>query len=227
MLLLTMFSSDYYFYIGNEIKTLWSDKGLYYNPKYNIDRYPFISSGPNVNSSNPFPSDYREIALYGYDLGKHASFVPWVDNCISVFETSPDRIAVSYGFSGCYMAKYSIGKKCYISHIQSGFGDKKHLWNGFCYRNRGNLVIHALFRPTNISDYIYSYRNSQLRRGIMCTIAGVIMPDNRCYAVVVNVATHLPLYIAEVTNKYKFFIPNVDWLSEGREDFYGNIFTRI
>ena len=48
-----MFSSDYYFYIGNEIKTLWSDNGLYYNHKYNIDRYPFILSGPNVNSSNP------------------------------------------------------------------------------------------------------------------------------------------------------------------------------
>lgn len=227
MSLLTMFSSDYYFYIGNEIKTLWSDNGLYYNPKYNIDRYPFISSGPNVNSSNPFPSDSREIALYGYDLGKHASFVPWVDNKISVFETSPDRIAVSYGFSGCYMAKYSIGKKCYISHIQSGLGDQKHVWNGFCNRNRGNLVIHALFRPTNISDYIYSYRNSQLRRGIMCTIAGVIMPDNRCYAVVVNVETHRPLYITEVTNNYKFFIPNVDWVSEKRDDFDGNIFTRI
>ena len=34
MLLLTMFSSDYYFYIGNEIETLWSDKGLCYNPRY-------------------------------------------------------------------------------------------------------------------------------------------------------------------------------------------------
>ena len=29
-----MFSSDYYFYIGNEIETLWSDKGLCYNPRY-------------------------------------------------------------------------------------------------------------------------------------------------------------------------------------------------
>lgn len=226
MLLLTMFSSDYYFYIGNEIETLWSDNGLYYDPRYNKDRYPFILSGPNVNSSNPFPS-YSSVALYGYDIGKHASFVPWVDNKISVFETTSDKIAVSFGFSGCYMAKYSINDKCYISHIQSGLGDQKHVWNDFCNRNRGNLVIHALFRPTNISDYIYSYRNDQLRRGVWCTIAGVIMPDNRCYAVVVNVETHRSLYITEVTNNYKFFIPNVDWVSEKRDDFDGNIFTRI
>ena len=222
-----MFSSDYYFYIGNEIKTLWSAKGMHYNFKYPSDRYPFIPLVPNVNSSNPLLL-YRDVALCGYDLGKHASFVPWVDNKISVFETAPDKIAVSFGFSGCYMAKYSINDKCYISHIQSGLGDQKHVWNDFCNRNRSNnLVIHALFKPTSISDNIYSYRNSQLRRGVMCTIAGVIMPDNRCYAVVVNVATHLPLYITEVTNNYKFFIPNVDWVSEGCEDSYCNIFTRV
>lgn len=83
------------FYIGNEIETLWSDKGLCYNPRYYRDRYPFILSGPNVNSSNPFPS-YSSVALYGYDIGKHASFVPWVDNKISVFETTPDKIANKY-----------------------------------------------------------------------------------------------------------------------------------
>ncbi len=41
------------------------------------------------------------------------------------------------------------------------------------------------------------------------------------------VETHRPLYITEVTNNYKFFIPNVDWVSEKRDDFDGNIFTRI
>lgn len=221
-----MYASDYYMNVGNEIRNLWTNENFHYDSRYSRDRYPFIFKGPNVNASNPFPQ-YSSVALCGYDLGNNASFVPWIDNNISVYETSPDKIAVSYGFSGCYMAKYSINGKCYISHIQSGMGDQKYVWNNFCNRNRTKIVIHALFRPTNIDDHVYHYRNSQLKRGIMCTIAGVIMPDDSCYAVVVNVATHLPLYISEVTNKYKFFIPNEDWVSEGHDDFYGNIFTRV
>lgn len=221
-----MYSSDYYLYIGNEIRTLSYEKGVYYNSRYNRDKYPFIQLNQISTSSNPSPLN-SVFAFYGYDLGKHASFVPWVENNISIFETTPNKMAVSFGFSGCYMAKYSINGKCYISHIQSGLGDQKHVWNSFCNRNRSNLVIHALFKPTNLYDHIYSYRNSLLKRGIMCTIAGVIMPDDTCYAVIVNVVNHLPLYITEVTDKYKFLIHNVDWVSEGCDDFYGNIFSRV
>ena len=221
-----MYASDYFLYIGSEIKTLWNSAGLYYDYRYSNERYPFIPMRPNVTSSNPF-SRYSSIALYGYNIGEHASFVPWIDNNISVFETSPDKIAVSYGFSGCYMAKYSINGRCYISHIQSGLGDQKHVWNDFCNRNRQSLVIHALFRPTDIHDAIYRYKESQLRRGIDCTIAGIIMPDNSCYAVIVNVATHMPIYITEVAKTYKFFIYNINWTSQEDEDFSGNIFTGI
>ena len=61
MLLLTMFSSDYYFYIGNEIKTLWSDNELYYNPKYNIDR------GKMENDLAAFKAQCHAIIANRYD----------------------------------------------------------------------------------------------------------------------------------------------------------------
>ena len=58
-----MFSSDYYFYIGSEIKTLWSDNGLYYNPRYNKDRYPFILSGPIIENTEPILAKITAIIM--------------------------------------------------------------------------------------------------------------------------------------------------------------------
>lgn len=203
-----MNKAEYYLRIGNEIRKIWGWNQFIYPENRSTDRYPFFN-GTTIRNAIPFNSNHLDsFSFYGCNLGENAAFVPWIDNKISVYNTFPNRIAVSFGFSGCYMVKYFFQERCYISHIQSGMGDCKHIWNDLCIQNRGKIKIHALFRPTDNNDFISAYKSSLLNDDIKCTIAGVIMPDNKCFAVLVNVRTHMPIYINEITRKIPFLITN-------------------
>lgn len=202
-----MYPYEYYLQIGNKIRHIQNINRFVYDDRLPDARYPFFSF-PTLRKGIPFNTNSPAFSFYGCNVGENAVFAPWIDNHISAFNTFTNRIAVSYGFSGCYMAKYSLEGRCYISHIQSGAGDCKVYWNNLCLQNRSTIKIHALFRPTNNRDSIHYYKQSQLQRNIRCTIAGVITPDNRCFAVLVNVKTHLPIYIEEITQKISFLIQN-------------------
>lgn len=201
-----MYPYEYYLHVGSEIRKIQNINRFVYRENLSNDRYPYFDI-PTIRKGIPFTNE-SAFSFYGCNIGENVAFAPWMDNHISAFNTFTNRIVVSFGFSGCYMAKYSLGGRCYVSHIQSGIGDCKHYWNNLCLQNRATIKIHATFRPTNIRDDIYYFKQSQLARNIKCTIAGVIMPDNRCYAVLVNVKNHLPIYIEEITRKIPFLIPN-------------------
>lgn len=53
----------------------------------------------------------------GCYFNEEVAFVPWVDNNISAHRIHMDDYSVSFGFGGCYMAKYLYKDCCYISHI--------------------------------------------------------------------------------------------------------------
>lgn len=101
-----MCPGEYYLRIGNEIRKIWGWNQFIYPENRSNDRYPFFNR-TTIRNAIPFNSNHLDsFSFYGCKLGEKAAFVPWIDNKISVYNTFPNRIAVSFGFSGCYMVKY-------------------------------------------------------------------------------------------------------------------------
>lgn len=187
----------YFLKIARPIERIWQKYGISHPLRYHSEKYPCFDIRI-LKHGIPFLPLVNKFFFQGCSIGESVDFVPWREGYISTYHTFEDRIAVSYCFSGCYMVKYTYRGRCFISHIQSGSGDCRQEWNNFYDRNKDSIVVHAIFRPTDCHDSIYQYKANQISNGVECTIAGVILPDNKCYAVLVNIRTHIPIYIREV-----------------------------
>lgn len=87
----------------------------------------------------------------------------------------------------------------YIAHIQSGNSSRIEAWNEFVCTNSDKVSVMGLFRPTNLNDDIYKKQqrllNEYKERKRLCVVGGVILPNNECYSVLVDVKTHKALDI--------------------------------
>ncbi len=196
----------YFFKIARPIEKIWQKYNISHPLRYNSEKYPCFG-GKILKPGIPFLPLVSKFSFQGCSIGEFVDFVPWREGFISTYHTFEDKIAVSYCFSGCYMAKYTYRGRCFISHIQSGSGDCRQVWNNFYNRNRDSIVVHAIFRPTDCHDSIYKYKETQMSNGVECTIAGVILPNNKCYAVLVNIRTHMPIYIREISSDIRTILP--------------------
>ena len=134
----------------------------------------------------------QKIACCGINITNNIAFVPWIDNRINVFPLKPNQIAVSYGFAGCYMAKFDFLNKTYIAHIHSSDTpscDCKCIWNNIVANF--NMEIHALFKPVKVGDSMYeemsrgrTFINARISN--TRTIGGVIEMNNTCSSILVD-----------------------------------------
>lgn len=143
--------------------------------KYNIEK--------NLQYRIWFQNDKKKpsrekgnIVKYGYTCySDHYDAVLYLQNgVISYFPTSQNFDCISFGFSGCYMARFSLGNKLFIAHIPP---DTKDYWNKFVHEHQRDKIIGCIFNPTDMlkcNNESGSYPGNK--------VWGIITSQNRCIA---------------------------------------------
>ena len=138
------------------------------------------------------------FACYGYrQISMTESYVAviYVRSKISIFPIKQNADALSFEFSGCYMATFKYGTQKYAAHIASdGNNDIKKYWNSIV--QRGIITDCVLFEPTEpLNDFSTS-----------CW--GLITSSGDCYTI--NCAEKKTRVYDEVSRQYynKYDITN-------------------
>ena len=109
------------------------------------------------------------------------------ENYVSV-ETAKGADAISFQFTGCYLAKVMYNSDYFVFHIHSSDSDSTaDYWNQFIDDNRDRIAEITIFKPAVANekdDVMFKYLNES-DKGIF-TIAGMITVDNECYEILLN-----------------------------------------
>ena len=196
--------ADYNSLIGSKIQQYFDNEQIVCEDRNIVNKYPCFKRGLLCisNISSLIPVSPEDFYYCGREIISGLSFVQWVEGRISCFQMPSNGIAVSFPFTGCYMSKFEYENKLYIAHIQSGNSSRIDAWNEFVSSNVDKVSVKGLFRPTNLEDDIYRKQQRLLHehneRKRVCTVGGVILPNNECYSVLVDVKTHKALDIFDV-----------------------------
>ncbi|MEG2181295.1 MAG: hypothetical protein RRZ66_12105 [Bacteroidales bacterium] len=93
-----------------------------------------------------------DIIKYGYTCySDHYDAVLYLQNgVISYFPTSQNFHCISFGFSGCYMARFSLQKRFFVAHIPP---DAIKEWNAFLDKHLKDNIIGCIFNPQKLLKY--------------------------------------------------------------------------
>jgi hypothetical protein len=167
--------------------------------------YPFIASNQGIIISQ-LQSNTSFDSSAGFDLDDTLASVFWRAGKITYKNTCCQKIAISFNFAGCYMAKFAYEDSFYIAHIHCGAPpDCRDSWNNFVPSNSSINVL-SLFQPTNNRDFISEAKNGKFadKRTSIC---GIIKPDNTCHAVLVDISNSEPLFTTLCENIVTGMIP--------------------
>ena len=116
--------------------------------------------------------EYAPQRLYG---------VYWRQSNISYYRIAKGADAISFQFTGCYLAKVMYNSDYFVFHIHSSDSDSTaDYWNQFIDDNRDRIAAVA----NEKDDVMFKYLNES-DKGIF-TIAGMITVDNECYEILLN-----------------------------------------
>lgn len=140
--------------------------------KYNIDK--ILQHRIIFQESNMQPID-GDIVKYGYTCySDHYDAVIYCNNNrISYFPTAQNFQCISFGFSGCYMARYQLYKRFFTAHIPPQMITK---WNDFVGKYR-NHITGCVFNPVKLMC-----RESNSGKYPGNKIWGIITNNNVCIA---------------------------------------------
>lgn len=138
--------------------------------------------------------DAGSFMEFAYSYPHRVTAVFWGDAKISVASVRPGDTAVSFDFSGCYMARFKMGGRLYACHIHSSSErglDRKADWNAFYTANRSQITDAVLFRPVVPDDEYYALllhhrMTCQTRQTRRLSGCGVITPGGDCFAAVID-----------------------------------------
>ena len=123
--------------------------------------------------------EYAPPRLYG---------VYWRQSNISYYRIAKGADAISFQFTGCYLAKVMYNSDYFVFHIHSSDSDSTaDYWNQFIDDNRDRIAEITIFKPAVANekdDVMFKYLNES-DKGIF-TIAGMITVDNECYEILLN-----------------------------------------
>lgn len=123
--------------------------------------------------------------------------------------------AISYEFSGCYMAKFFFRGNWYVCHISCKEGtlsDCKDIWTEFTYRYQKEIKHLLLFNPIDngIVQQIKIKCNKDLNTSNRFQVCGLITSDNRMYSLCFDTLTGMcEQTIVEHQNKRYSSIPHL------------------
>ncbi|MBY2902230.1 MULTISPECIES: hypothetical protein [Bacteroides] len=123
--------------------------------------------------------EYAPQRLYG---------VYWRQSNISYYRIAKGADAISFQFTGCYLAKVMYNSDYFVFHIHSSDSDSTaHYWNQFIDDNRDRIAEITIFKPAvaNEKDDVMFKCLNEFDEGVF-TIAGMITADNECYEILLN-----------------------------------------
>lgn len=159
-------------------------------------------SWPYVNyhtGGRAFPAYAGNIVEISYTFPHRVTAVYWSSGMITYAPLPEGNHAISYDFTGCYMAKVKIGSNWYAFHIHSSGdtsdpSDCRALWNRFMANSRISEAY--VFRPIipNFEDYQLLFQNKcdRIAHKKVSSLSGcgLITKDNRCYSLILDKDTH-------------------------------------
>lgn len=123
--------------------------------KYNIEKILQYRIWFQNNQKKPNGS-IGNCLQYGYTCySDHHDTVLYFNNgIISYYPTSQNFDCVSFGFSGCYMARFSLQNRLFVAHIPP---DKTSIkkWNSFLDKHRieRDNITGCIFNPQKLLKY--------------------------------------------------------------------------
>lgn len=121
------------------------------------------------------------VCIFGYYNDEPVPYTAVLygnNDVISVYRVRPNDDIISFGFTGCYLAKFRLGRETYAAHVppmQINNGN----WANFV--NTFNIAVVTIFRPnhTQVPENLLKKSYPAYR----CW--GIIENDDRCYTLIV------------------------------------------
>lgn len=203
---------NYYFY--NNYGWIIAEAQSRYN---RIGQWPYIipDSTQNipiddvVNIRNKFKSN-SIVYSFGGPIG-----VIYKEGFITFGIINQHMDAISYEFSGCYMAKFFFRGNWYVCHIsckERTPSDCKDVWNEFVYKYQKDIKYLLLFKPTSydIVQQIAIKCNKDFETSNRFQVCGLITMHNRMYSLCFDTLTGMCEHtIVEHQNKQYSSIPHL------------------
>lgn len=153
--------------------------------------WPYVDPNlPNTSIAIKDPDVKRYFIPYGINYKWYMAGVVYYPGRIS-YAPLPygPYSAISFQFSGCYMAKLCFRGDWYAFHIStdnSPSRDCKEVWKKFLSQHKHDITTFVMFRPTD--DRVLFNKWCDLHYNRKChspiTLSGLIAEDNRCYTLI-------------------------------------------
>lgn len=158
--------------------------------KYN--KWPYLNLSQDTDIAIQDPGIKRKFIPFGTDYNGSISGVVYMEGKITYVSLPYERYpAISFQFSGCYMAKLCFKGKWYAFHISTSDSpgmDCKEDWKRFLTLHQADISAIVMCKPTDKKDYFDKYGELHIRKRLgNITLACLIDEDNHCYTIVYNV----------------------------------------
>lgn len=151
------------------------------NPHINLP-YPIMWVHPSISTVtglNKIDAKYRvyqksgTLKLYGRDM----HVVIWCPEAITTAVLGFGHNTLSFSFSGCCMARYTLNGKWYTAHVHCIEDIQQDCRRDFINYIRDKRILNCLiFRPLLSEDIFHDFQN---RRKLLTW--GLISKNNHCY----------------------------------------------
>lgn len=116
-----------------------------------------------------------------YSLPIMTPLLGYREGFIHYSEFGNNNYAISFGFTGCAMAKFTLGGHTYFCHIYTSGDavyDCKAAWNKFLQDNSSKITDLVIFKP--FTPRIYTMYSNNL------SVLGIIAKDGSCYSALMD-----------------------------------------
>lgn len=172
---------------GQHIRRMQSDPNF-----RSFQFWPYIDPSGYQNCIDIPNSIVKKVFKYlGIVYQEYLSGVIYGERLISYMKL-PSRYcaAISFQFTGCYMAKVCFRKEWYVFHIATfpdRTGDRKYEWMDFLNLCRNDISAICMFRPSDQRELFDEYLDLW-KRGEDVTLACLIDDRNIAHTIVYDKA---------------------------------------
>lgn len=160
-----------------------------------ISQWPYMIPDNSQNipiDDNNIRNKFKSNAI-GYSFGGPIGVI-YKEGFITFSVIAEYMDAISYEFSGCYMAKFFFRGRWYVCHIsckERTPSDCKDVWNEFVYEYQKEIKHLLLFKPTS-SDIVQQMAikcNKDFETSNRFQVCGLITMHNRMYSLCFDTLT--------------------------------------
>lgn len=165
-----------------------------------LRRWPYLAP---VGSDHKIPVDARiagKFLFNGFSYPGYLSAVMYRPGFITYMVLPAQHYAaVSYEFSGCFMARFRFKGVRYVCHISTAGSDSpqddcKQVWMDFLHIHADQISELVMFRPTDERKCYEFYQELKIKsifqkQQTHPSLCGLIKSDGSCHSLVLNLET--------------------------------------